>query len=100
MLSDALYEADKAIHDYQTRMPDLYEPIRYEINAIRCRMVVLQMRLDQTVPDEWLEKNPIYAAAKAGNIGPHDAYMHDEDDSVLDNYRLQYAAYIGGQPKE
>lgn len=99
MLSDALHDAEKAIYDYQTKMPDLYEPMRAEIDAIRCRMVVLQMKFDQMVPDDWLENNPIYAAAKAGNIGPHDAYMHDEDDSILDEYRRQYATYLAGHSK-
>lgn len=100
MLSDALHEADKAIHDYQIEMPDLYEPMRAEIDAVRCRMVALQMQLDQMVPDDWPAKNPIYAAAKAGDVAPHDAYMRDEDDSVLANYRREFAAYIASQAGE
>ncbi len=99
MLSDALYEADKAIYYYQTEMADLYEPLRAEIDAIRCRIIVLQMRLDQMVPEEWLERNPIYIAAKAGDVGPHDAFMHREDDSVLDEYRRDYAAFVAAHTK-
>ncbi|MDX3975784.1 hypothetical protein [Shinella sp.] len=100
MLSDVLADAETAIHLYQTEWAELYGPLAEEINAVRCRMILLQMRLDQAVPDDWLEKNPIYVAAKAGDIGPHDAYMHHEDDSVLEAYQRELAAFLASQSKE
>lgn len=99
MLSDVLSDAETAIHRYQTEWPDLYGPLAEEINAVRCRMILLQMRLEQAVPDDWLEKNPIYAAAKAGDIAPHDAYMRNEDDSVLEAYQSELAAFLASQSK-
>ncbi len=99
MLSDTLADAEIAIHRYQTEWAEMYRPLTEEINAIRCRMVLLQMKLDQMVPDEWLECNPIYAAAKQGNPELHDQYMHRGDDSVLEDYRRDYAAYLLGHSK-
>lgn len=92
-----MHDADCAIHQCQTQTGDLYDPIRSEIDSIRCQIVVLRMRLDQLVPDEWLEKNPISAAAKQGDIGPHDAYLFGEDDSILEDYRREYLAFLSRQ---
>ncbi|UDF28495.1 UNVERIFIED_ORG: hypothetical protein LHK14_13350 [Roseateles sp. XES5] len=100
MLSDVLADAETAIYRYQTEWAEMYGPLAEEINEVRCRMVVLQMKLDQMVPDDWLDKNPIYAAAKAGDIAPHDAYMRNEDDSVLANYRSEFAAYLASKARE
>lgn len=99
MLSDTLTDAESAIYRCQTEWADMYQPLTTEINEIRRRMVLLQMKLDQMVPDEWLERNPIYAAAKRGDLEPHDRYMHHEDDSILDAYRREYAAYLAGHFK-
>ena len=99
MLSDTLADAESAIYQYQTEWAEMYQPLTTEINEIRRLMVLLQMKLDQMVPDEWLERNPIYAAAKQGNLEPHDRFMHCEDDSVLEEYRRDYAAYLSGHSK-
>ncbi|MCD7108517.1 hypothetical protein LRX75_05610 [Rhizobium sp. DKSPLA3] len=99
MLSDVLADAETAIYRYQTEWPDVYAPLAEEIDAVRCRMILLQMRLDQAVSDDWLERNPIYKAAKAGDPGPHDAYMRHEDDSVLEAYQREFAAFLTGQSK-
>lgn len=100
MLSDTLAEAETAIHQYKSEWPELYAPFFDEIDTLRCRLVVLQMKLDQMVPDVWLVRNPIYAAAQAGNIAPYDAYMRAQDDSVLADYRREYAAFLASQTRE
>ncbi|CDZ31093.1 Hypothetical protein NGAL_HAMBI490_59660 [Neorhizobium galegae bv. officinalis] len=92
MLSDALFEAETAIHHYQTEMPDIYGPVKTEIDALRCQMVVLQMRLDGLLPEGWLERHPIYVAALAGDIGPQDRFIHDGDDSVLAEFWAELKA--------
>lgn len=99
MLSDTLYECDKALRDHQVNDPWLYGPHKDEIDAIRCKIVVLQMKLDAMVPVEWLDDNPIMVAARAGDIKPHDDFMAG-DDSVLADFRVIMAARMAGAVPE
>lgn len=92
MISDVLYEADKAIHDYQVQMPDIYDDMKDDLNALRAHITVIQMRLDNTLPMEWLEKNPIYAAVKRGDVSLHDRYMFNEDDTVMTEFCAELQA--------
>ncbi len=84
--SDALFDTERRLHECCL---DSYtdEATSERINLIRCQMVVLQMEIEGVVPLEWLERNPIYIAASAGDISLHDAYM-DGDDSMLVAYRF------------
>lgn len=97
MLSDDLYEAGKAIRDQQTNWPQFYDGMTPELDALRAHIVVIQMRLDAGLPQEWLEKNPVYAAAKAGDVSLYDRFM-DGDDSVLAEFRAELAKVYGARP--
>ncbi|MDH6269457.1 hypothetical protein M2360_004885 [Rhizobium sp. SG_E_25_P2] len=97
MMSDALYDADCSLYRYQTEMPEIYDSIRPRVDALRCAMIVLRLELDNTLPVEWLDRNPIYTAAKAGDVSPHDAFQYGEDDSVLEEYRRELAAFFDSQ---
>lgn len=95
MLSDTLYEAGAAIRYYQTEFSDNYDQMKPQLDAIRAQMIVLQMQLDCMYPPELMEKNPIYMAAKAGDPSVSDRFM-DGDDSVLDAFRAELKALMGG----
>lgn len=94
MISDTLSDAGSAIRQYQQEWASDYAHMKPQLDALRAQMIVLQMQLDCPYPVEWLEKNPIYKAAKAGDPSVSDRYM-DGDDSVLDAFRAELKAAMG-----
>ncbi|MFC7066082.1 hypothetical protein [Brucella rhizosphaerae] len=80
--SDTLFDTERSLNECCVD-PYTNDETRLKINQIRCQMVALRLELDSSIPMEWLERNPIYAAAKNGDIGPHDAYMNGDDRILL-----------------
>lgn len=50
MISDILFDAIEDIRDYQRDMPDVYDPIRAEIEAVIVAMDALRQKLDTPPP--------------------------------------------------